>query len=533
MRVPFISIALSAAIISTVAALSAADIPADTPVNQLLSSASTELGKGNAQDALTYFDIAISRDPQNYLSLFKRGAAYLSLGRNVQARQDFDRALAIKPDFEGALLQRAKLKSRSGDWEAARKDYEAAGKTGGSEVAELEEAQGAVVLAEEAVKSHDWDGCLQHAGVALMVAGGALELRKLRARCRFEKGEVAEGISDLQHVLQINSGNTEPHLQISAESFFSLGETEKALQQIAKCLQSDPDSKVCMALRRREKALDKQIKKVRKNMEERKFNAAVKLLAKQGAEPGLLDEVKEDSKEYRTQGYIHEKSPEGLYGMLVELTCEAYMEMNNHKRAETYCRETLEYNPTSLSASLSQAKQQIAEDDFEAAIRTLNDAKQHHQGSHRLQELLNEAQTLLKRSKQKDYYKVLGISRDADEREIKRAYRQLSKVYHPDKAAAQGITKEAAEKKMAAINEAYEVLGDEELKARFDKGDDPNDPMSQQGGHPFQGSPFPFGGQGGQQFFFQQGGGQQHFKFHAQGGGGGGGFHFPEGFGFP
>lgn len=69
---------------------------------------------------------------------------------------------------------------------------------------------------------------------------------------------------------------------------------------------------------------------------------------------------------------------------------------------------------------------------------------------------------------------------------------------------------------MAAINEAYEVLSDSELRTRYDNGDDPNDPESQQRGHPFQGSPF--GHPGGQQFFFQQGG--QQFKF----GGGGGGF---------
>jgi len=49
-------------------------------------------------------------------------------------------------------------------------------------------------------------------------------------------------------------------------------------------------------------------------------------------------------------------------------------------------------------------------------------------------------------------------------------------LYHPDKASQQGITKEEAEKKMHAINEAYEILKDPELKARFDRGDDPNNP---------------------------------------------------------
>jgi len=53
-------------------------------------------------------------------------------------------------------------------------------------------------------------------------------------------------------------------------------------------------------------------------------------------------------------------------------------------------------NPTSVHGLLSQAQRQLDADDFEAAIRTLNDAKEHH-GSHpKVQELLQKAHTLLK-----------------------------------------------------------------------------------------------------------------------------------------
>lgn len=186
------------------------------------------------------------------------------------------------------------------------------------------------------------------------------------------------------------------------------------------------------------------------------------------------------------------------------------------KKAGPYCAEALQLVPHSLAGLLYKAQIALDEDRFEDAIRTLESAKEHHPNSQEAQSLQQKAQTLLKRSKQKDYYKVLGISRDADDRTIKRAYRQLVKQHHPDKANAQGVSKEEAEKKMAAINEAYEVLSDSELRTRFDNGDDPNDPESQQRGSQFQGNPF---GGGGQQFFFQQGGPQ--FQ---------GGFKFPGGF---
>ncbi|KAF2657813.1 TPR-like protein [Lophiostoma macrostomum CBS 122681] len=515
-------------------ALLPSEIPIDTPVSQLIKTASVKLASGNTQDALTYFDVAITRDPKNYLTYFRRGAAYLSLGKTAQAQSDFDKVLEIKPGFEGALVQRAKIKSRRADWAAARKDYEAAGKT--EEIAQLEEAQGAAVLAIEAAEKGEWDSCISNAGVAIVVAGAAYDIRKTRARCRFEKGEVVEGISDLQHLLQIHTGDVEPHLQSSAMAFYSLGETEKGIKHIAQCLQSDPDNKRCMKLRRREKNLEKDLKKVRDLFEKRQYIAATKMLVPRGDEAGLLKEVKDDFKDYTEQNYIFKNSPEGLYSSLVEMMCEAYGEMTNKMdKAMPYCKEALQYNPTSLPGLLNQAQRAIDSDEFEDAIRTLESAKEHHGQTNKIQELLQKAHSLLKRSKQKDYYKVLGVSRDAEERDIKKAYRKLSKAYHPDKASANNLTPEDAQKKMAAVNEAYEVLSDPELKARFDNGDDPNNPEQQQ--NPFQGSPFGGfgGGQGGQQFFFRQGpgqgfpGGGGNFKQ----GGGGGGFQFPGGFGFP
>lgn len=157
----------------------------------------------------------------------------------------------------------------------------------------------------------------------------------------------------------------------------------------------------------------------------------------------------------------------------------------------------------------------MKQEDFEAAIRTLEQANEADPSKRgKVNPILQKAQIALKRSKTKDYYKVLGVSSDADERQIKSAYRKATKQYHPDKAAKQNMSKEAAEKKMAGINEAYEVLSNPELRARFDRGDDPNSQDgSGGGGHPFHGSPFSGGFGGGNPFMFQQGGGGG-FKFN-------------------
>ncbi len=64
----------------------------------------------------------------------------------------------------------------------------------------------------------------------------------------------------------------------------------------------------------------------------------------------------------------------------------------------------------------------------------------------------------------RDYYEILGVSRDADKDEIKSAYRRLARKYHPDVNKEQG-----AEERFKEINRAYEVLSEPEVRARYDR----------------------------------------------------------------
>ena len=64
----------------------------------------------------------------------------------------------------------------------------------------------------------------------------------------------------------------------------------------------------------------------------------------------------------------------------------------------------------------------------------------------------------------RDYYEILGVSRDTDKEEMKSAYRRLARKYHPD------VNKEpGAEERFKEINRAYEVLSEPETRARYDR----------------------------------------------------------------
>ncbi|MDR2939602.1 MAG: DnaJ domain-containing protein, partial [Clostridiales bacterium] len=65
----------------------------------------------------------------------------------------------------------------------------------------------------------------------------------------------------------------------------------------------------------------------------------------------------------------------------------------------------------------------------------------------------------------KDYYETLGVSRGANDDEIKRAYRKLAKQYHPDSNPDNA----EAESKFKEVGEAYQVLSDKDKRAAYDQ----------------------------------------------------------------
>ncbi|OBS76539.1 hypothetical protein A6R68_17014, partial [Neotoma lepida] len=173
----------------------------------------------------------------------------------------------------------------------------------------------------------------------------------------------------------------------------------------------------------------------------------------------------------------------------------------DHKRCFAHYKQVKKLNK--LIESAEELIRDGRRNDYEAA-------QEHNENDQQIREGLEKAQRLLKQSQKRDYYKILGVKRNAKKQEIIKAYRKLALQWHPDNFQNEE-EKKKAEKKFIDIAAAKEVLSDPEMRKKFDDGEDPLDAESQQGGG---GNPFHRSWNSWQGFNPFSSGGPFRFKFH-------------------
>jgi DnaJ family protein C protein 7 len=131
-------------------------------------------------------------------------------------------------------------------------------------------------------------------------------------------------------------------------------------------------------------------------------------------------------------------------------------QLSQPKSAIADCERALDLDPTYIKARKTKAKAFSEEGDWESALREYQALKDANPGEPGLDREIRTAQLEMKKSQRKDYYKILGVERNASEADIKKAYRRLAIVHHPDK----NPDDESAAERFKDIGEAYETLSD-------------------------------------------------------------------------
>uniref|UniRef100_A0A2R8ZCM5 DnaJ homolog subfamily C member 3 n=1 Tax=Pan paniscus TaxID=9597 RepID=A0A2R8ZCM5_PANPA len=410
-----------------------------------------ELGKkllaaGQLADALSQFHAAVDGDPDNYIAYYRRATVFLAMGKSKAALPDLTKVIQLKMDFTAARLQRGHLLLKQGKLDEAEDDFKK------------------VVCV--------WDA----------------ELRELRAECFIKEGEPRKAISDLKAASKLKNDNTEAFYKIST-LYYQLGDHELSLSEVRECLKLDQDHKRCFAHYKQVKKLNKLIESAEELIRDGRYtDATSKYESVMKTEPSIAEYT------------IRSK----------ERICHCFSKDEKPVEAIRVCSEVLQMEPDNVNALKDRAEAYLIEEMYDEAIQDYETAQEHNENDQQIREGLEKAQRLLKQSQKRDYYKILGVKRNAKKQEIIKAYRKLALQWHPDNFQNEE-EKKKAEKKFIDIAAAKEVLSDPEMRKKFDDGEDPLDAESQQGGG---GNPFHRSWNSWQGFNPFSSGGPFRFKFH-------------------
>ncbi|XP_078514087.1 dnaJ homolog subfamily C member 3 [Lissotriton helveticus] len=426
------------------------------------------LAAGQLADAISHFHSAIDGDPDNYIAYYRRATAYLAMGKSKAAIPDLSRVIELKPDFTAARLQRGHLFLKQGKLDEAEEDFKKVLKSNPNDQEEKEatsqltksdEMQRLRSQALAAYSQHDYQSAETFLSIAIEVCVWDAELRELRSECYIQEGELGKAISDLKVASKLKNDNTEAFYKVST-IYYQLGDHEMSLSEIRECLKLDPDHKACFSHYKQVKKLNKQI-------------LSAEALIQGGS---YMDAISK----YESITKIEPNIP--YYSELVkERVCHCLSKNQQAAEAIEACTEFLQLQPTHVRALKDRAEALLMEEQYEEAIRDYETAQKNSDDDQEIKEGLDRAQKLLKQSQKKDYYKILGIKRNAKKQEIIKAYRKLAQQWHPDNFQNEE-EKKKAEKRFIDIASAKEVLTDPEMRRRFDAGEDPLDPENQQGG---------------------------------------------------
>jgi DnaJ family protein C protein 3 len=254
----------------------------------------------------------------------------------------------------------------------------------------------------------------------------------------------------------------EINILLSNILFYSLNDPTAALATIKKCIHEDPENKACKKEFRMLKNVSKHLTALQSHAQRKEWTQILTLLINEN----LLQEIQSGHTTLKSAKILHAKNLSRLLAQLEEWACEAYANTKSSKLALQHCTTALGLNPESIPALLAKSQILLNDEQYEAAIQLLSKANDvTGRNNHDIRAQLDKAQRLLRQSKKRDYYKILGVPRDANSKAIRKAYRDMSKKYHPDKYKGD-LDEDTVSRKMAEINSAYEVLSNEGIPDR-------------------------------------------------------------------
>jgi len=451
------------------------------------------------REALQKYSEAISLCPQTASFYGNRSACHMMLSQFSQALQDAKTAVQLDRDFVKGYVRVAKCCISLGDVVSADQAIdrvlvlEPANTAVKQEQASLAQLKKFQADTEQAYRVKDYRKALFCIDRALSVAVASHQLKVSRAECMAYLGRYGEAQEIANDILRMDSMNADA-IYVRGLCLYYEDNVDKAFTHFQHVLRLAPDHQKAKDIYKKARVLKQKKEEGNEAFKAGKLNEAHSLYS----EALAIDPCNKftNAKLFFNRATVAAKL----------------------KRLEDSikdCSSALDLDEKYLKALLRRAKSYMELEQFEEAVRDYESAQRMDRGNQEIRQNLQQAKIRLKQSKRKDYYKILGVERGANDDEIKRAYKKRALATHPDRhASASEAEKKEQENKFKELGEAYDVLSDTKKRTRYDNGHDLEEGDGCCGGGGFGGGMDPdqifqafFGGGARQQQGFSFGGG--------------------------
>lgn len=426
-------------------------------VEALRQQGNEQFRAGNYAGAAAIYSQALLTDPLNAVVLGNRAAARLQAKEYMLALEDAEAAEKLSPSLKNGV-RLAKIYTLVGQPREARSILTKYSVSGADALPTqemdrtLSQAYDAAAAAWDAESTQETMSKAKAGLYALNAAEQRLgagivvpqEWQLLRARLLIGAGRAPEAESILVSLLRTNSQNSEA-LVIRANALYATGDLMRAVLHLQEALRVDPDNSVARTLYKDYRSIARAHAAGNEAFKQRNYAEALELYS----------------------NALELTNAQAVRSLLHSNRASTHFAMKKYEEALADCEAALQYDNTMLKALRTKARSLQQLERWEECIQTFKAALE-ISDDRNVRVELQSAELEFRKSQRKDYYKILGIEKTASAAEIRKAYRKMALLHHPDK----NTENLQAEEQFKKVSEAYEVLSDEQRRARYDSGAD-------------------------------------------------------------
>lgn len=398
-----------------------------------------------------FFSTAVDAQPSSSTYLSNRAAAYISAHQYNRALQDAKRADELESGNPKIMHRLGRVYTALGRPEEALQIYSnIQPPASAKDRAPAESMLHNVRQAEEALQREKGGGsmalfCLDQATKGLgtgMRQPHKWLLMRIEAYLKMNNANALGEAQNLaMSILRENSQDPDA-LLLRGRLFYLQGDNDQAIKHFKRVLSLDPDASQAVKYLRMVQRLLRAKDEGNAAFKSKKYREAVDLY---------------------TKGLEIDPSNKDINSKLLQNRAQAYSNISQFNNAIADCTKALELDPSYVKAKRVRAKAYGGAGNWEEAVRELKDIAETNPEEKGIREEIRNAEFEHKKSQRKDYYKLLGVDKNASEMEIKKAYKKKAIQHHPDKNLDGGHD----DALFKDIGEAYETLSDPQYVLSF------------------------------------------------------------------